>query len=215
MSELDANKSDLTHRITALASGYMSAIGCKPVETEVTVAAGWIADVASFFYPTMTELKHAKLLNKFLCTENFKHAHDRADYFGRQYGMMLTVLAEVKISKADFSADLERKFKTGAAHLNYLAYPNSLNEFVESKIDYQFLGRWGRLVCSDNGERILKIHAPRSVWPLHSGEIVDFVCQVAIRRDHRTSKVWLRDMLRSYRADRGKKICSNCRGKLS
>ncbi len=209
---LDANKTDLTHKLTALASGYLSAIGCKPVETEVVVAPCWIADVASFFYPTMTEARNAKLLNKFLCPEELDGANAKHNYLMRQYGAPLTVLVEVKTSKEDFRKDIERKFKAGGAHLNYLAYPKSLSETVENELQYPFNYHWGQLICSDDGERITKIKAPQYVWPKHHGEITEFVCQVAIRRDHRTSKRWLRDILKSYRADRKERIavCKDC-----
>ena len=61
MSQLDLNKTPLTHRITALAAAFLDAHGFKPVETEVPVASGWVADVASFVYPTMTEAKKLRL----------------------------------------------------------------------------------------------------------------------------------------------------------
>ena len=60
---LDRNKTDLTHRLTALAEGHLTVLGCKPIETEVPVG-GFIVDVAGFTYPTMTEMKKGKLLKR-------------------------------------------------------------------------------------------------------------------------------------------------------
>lgn len=196
MGEIDQNKTGLTHRITALAAAYLDGIGCKPVETEVPVAPGWIADVASFAYPTPTEVKRAKLLHRVADTE-IQTAHQ---YLFR-HGTPLTVLVEVKVTKQDFEKDVERKFQQTPANLCYIAHPNSLDIWLDPRVN-----KWGRIVCSDDGSRILRVRGP---WaqPQAPGDMVDFIASVAIRRDHRTSKAFLRDMLKSYRArlDREKK----------
>src|SRR5690242_1203826 len=59
---MDRNKTELTHRVTAAASLYLSECGFKPVETEVPIEQGWIADIAGACQPTPTELTKMKLV---------------------------------------------------------------------------------------------------------------------------------------------------------
>lgn len=197
---LDRNKTNLTHKITALAAAYLEILGCKPIETEVSLSDGTIVDVASFTYPTMTELKQGKLLKRIIGDEVLAD-HQRDQLFNYRYGGILTVAVEVKTSLADFKKDLGRKYdpKKGThipAHLCYLAMPKSLIEKIEG---IEFWRSWGLLTCSNNGEQILKVSAPWYVNPLHPYEIIDLIAQVAIRRDHRTRYRAMRDFLKSYR----------------
>lgn len=196
---LDKNKTELTHKITALASFYLDSIGCKPIETEVPLSNGQRIDIGSFTYPTMSELKKSKLLKKIIseeCLADYK----KAELFKYRYGGILTIGVEVKITLSDFKRDLDKKydFKLWGlclpTHLSYLAFPKSLESKIE-KLNYM----WGRIICSDNGERILKI-IPPMINALHSYEIIDFIASVGIRRDHRTRYRAERDWWKSYRA---------------
>lgn len=212
---LDANKSPLTHKVVSLASAYLALIGCKPIETEVSVAPRWVADLASFTYPTRTELRYGKLL-KNVFEDNALPSSDEDRYaklMGR-VGLPLTALVEVKVTKSDFVKDIERKFCSGAAHLNYVAYPKLLEETVTSVSDQYFYWHWGRIVTSDTGDKVLKVYPPRDLRAMHPGDVVDFIANVAIRRDHRTSKVFFRDMLKSFRAKRAIRYCVRCKGEL-
>ncbi len=200
---LDRNKTNLTHKITALASAYLDVLGCKPIETEVPLSDGKITDIASFTYPTMTELKQGKLLKRIIGDEVFGN-DNRADLFRYRYGEILTVAVEVKISLSDFKKDLGRKYDLKKhifipAHLYYLAMPRMVIEKIEGIANHRY---WGLITCSDNGEKILKIEPPWFVNPLHSYQIIDLIAQVAIRRDHRTRYRVMRDFLKSYRAGR-------------
>lgn len=202
---LDRNKTDLTHKLTALASGYLAYIGCKPIETEVPVAPGWIADVAGFTYPTQTELKNAKLLKR-LVVENpqLKGVPDYQldNIFKMRNYFPLTALCEVKISIADFKKDLERKFQKGAANLNYLVIPQSIKEAVlDIEPHFLFLHlKWGMIVCSDSGEKITKVESP-AVVPMTAADTIDFIASVAIKRDHRSRYSYMRAMMKSYRVE--------------
>lgn len=197
---LDRNKTLLTHKITALASGYLSSIGCKPVETEVPFG-GFIIDIASFAYPTMTELKNSKILRAIYPEIKGDHNAQHNRFF-QQYGEPLTFAVEVKVSKADFKKDIGRKYSDGCssetrsigAHICYLAIPQSLEE--EAKKIY----RWGTIVCSEDGHHIVKATPPAWISAMHPKDIIDFIAQVAIRRDHRTRYRAMRDFLKHYRA---------------
>ena len=198
---LDRNKTALTHKITALACAYLSSVGCKPVETEIPFG-GFILDVGSFAYPTMTELKNSKLL-KTLYPELSGNHNAQYNRFFQDYGPLLTFAAEVKTSLSDFKKDLGRKYSqdfsysTVGAHLCYLAVPKLLQEEANKVL------RWGKIICSDDGEHILKATPPSWILAMHPKDIIDFIAQVAIRRDHRTKHRAMRDFLKTYRAKGG------------
>ena len=186
---LDKNKTPLTHKITAVAVDHLDLMGFKPVETEVPVADGWVADVASFIYPTPTEAKKLKLI------EGRSQEYHELQF---RHGPMLTALVEVKISRSDFTKDEVRKFSNPypPAHLCYLAYPTGLLD--EEEIPAGWIG----LVMSKNGERLIKVCRSWSikVYPQHPGDVADFIAQIAIRRDHRTRYKALRELRRAHNA---------------
>jgi hypothetical protein len=95
---LDRNKTDLTRFVTACSIGYLADKGFKPIETEVAVAQGWITDVASFCYPTQTEIKKIKLKSPRISIDS--------DFYEIcfMYGHLLTALIEIKTTRADFIA---------------------------------------------------------------------------------------------------------------
>lgn len=114
--------------------------------------------------------------------------------------MPLTFAVEVKTSLSDFKKDLGRKyaqdykFLNVGAHVCYLAVPCSLREEAEKVCS------WGTIICSEEGERILKVTPPRWITAMHPKDIIDFIANVAIRRDHRTRYRKMRDFLKAYRA---------------
>lgn len=200
MSANDGNKTPLTTRITATVAAYLDGAGFKPVETEVPVADGWTADLASFIYPSRTEAHRLRLIKK---------RHVRGNYFtvdetsfqelAYRTGPLLTALVEVKISRSDFTKDLDRKFRCPhpPAHLCYLAYPTGL--LTPDEIP----GSWIGLQMAKNGKRLIKRHQLRGLGilhPQHAGQITDLVAAVAIRRAHRTRYRALRDFIRAHRA---------------
>lgn len=195
---LDRNKTILTHKITALASAYLDALGCKPIETEVSMGNGTIADIASFTYPTMSELKRGKLL-KHLIDKNVFEDYRQDNLFRYRYGGILTVCVEVKTSLSDLKKDLGRKYDYKKhlilpTHLCYLAVPAFLEEEVNK------IYGWGRIICHNNGERIKKVYPQWFPNALHPYQIIDVIAQIAIRREHRTRYRAMRDWLKTYRA---------------
>lgn len=198
---LDRNKTDLTHRITAVAAAYLCGIGCKPVETEVSVARGWVADVASFTYPTMTECKNARLM-KFLeagLDDDKSGRHwNRYSYLINRFGSIYTCLVEVKISRGDFRKDIIAKFGGQfPAHLCYLAYPSGVIK------DDEIPKGWVGLKCSADGGQLNRVMGYPTPHAMHLGDVTDFVASVAIRRDHRTAYAARREFFKCLRAGRG------------
>jgi hypothetical protein len=195
---LDKNKTTLTHKITALATAYLDAIGCKPIETEVPIKNYGVIDIGSFVYPTMTELRKTKIF-KVIFAESNLYDYDMDTIYKERYGFLTTVGVEVKVSVADFQKDYGKKYSEAwyeyqpPIHWGYLAVPKLLVEKVDK------IHCWGKIICSDDGEKVLKVHPP-SVTPMHPGDIADFVASVAIRREHRTRYRVMRDWLKAHRA---------------
>lgn len=202
-NKIDDNKTALTHRVTATAAAYLDSIGCKPIESEVGVSRGWVADLATFVYPTFTEWKKAKLNKRFAEDEYIKTGwydsnkanKDYSTYFTK-YGYLLTVLVEVKTALPDFRQDMSRKFLADPlpAHLCYVAAP----VILKNQID-KIPNGWGYIITTKDGRRVHRVRAPR-VNPQNPGDISDYIAAIAIRRDHRSRYTAMRSMMKSWRA---------------
>ncbi len=192
---LDRNKTALTHRVTAVAAACLDGMGCKPVETEVVVRAGWVADIASYWYPTWTEAKklhlHKRIRTMLEITER-----DEEALMVRTYGLgPFTVLAEVKVTRSDFTRDT-RKWLSFPAHICFLAFPSGIVKKEEIPVG------WYAIETSKDGTTVRRIHRPYGrLHPQHPGEVLDIVAAVGIRRDHRTRGRARADWWKSYMAE--------------
>lgn len=209
MIHVDANKSPKTHAATAAAALWLDGLGCKPVESEVPLdggASGWIADLASFWCPTFTEAKQSRLLKE-VCPSDGKD-RENFNWLSRSAGGRLTIVVEVKISRADFLSDLGRKYGTRQkpatmrppAHLCVLACPTG----VIGKDEY--LENWATLRLSEDCGRVLKFEGGWYVNAQLPIQIEDLLAGVAIRRDHHTRYASLRRAMRAYRAGTAKSM---------
>lgn len=183
---LDNNKSALTHKITAVCAAYLDKRGFKPIETEVSLGRmqrGWIADLASFVYPSYTETRLIGLNSQELISP-------------------VTAIVEVKITRGDFKKDIRRKFNAEVlpAHICYLAYPKGMLH------DEEIPARWIGLEVKADGSKMLRRKQKRIV-PIEqtSKQIIDLIGAVAIRRAHRTRYRELKDAMRMYRAEEREK----------
>ena len=177
---IDKNKTATTHHITAAAAAYLHMRGCKPIETEVGVIKYGIADIASFIYPTSTEVGKLKI---------------RRLWQDALYGELLTVVVEVKASRSDFQRDTKRKFNIFPSHLCYLAYPKGLlspDEIPEG---------WFGLEAAKDEQSIWRTHWQKgAIHNPDAGTVLWTVAAIAIRRDHRTRYSAMRDYIRAVRA---------------
>lgn len=194
---LDRNKTGLTHRVTAIAAAYLDALGCKPVETEVTARQGWVADVAGYWYPTMTEAKKLHLHRR---AQEILGDVPATGVIPRVYGHgPFTVLAEVKVSRSDFQKDKHKWNGVYPAHVCLLAFPAGVIAADEIPKG------WYGLETSKHGQKLKKVHRNGCLHPQHLGLTVDFVAEVGIRRDHRTRYRALKDWAKAYRAEEAEK----------
>lgn len=189
---LDRNKTDLTHRLTALAMMYLENRGFRPVETEVILNGFGIVDVAGFVYPTCTEAKKLRLITQ----TKFGLEDEKYNEVMFRYGPMLTAVIEVKVTRSDFLKDIKRKFKNNwPAHLCYIAYPKGL--IIERELPCGWLG----LESDSQGSSLRRRYWNHpTVHPQHPGIVAEFIGALAVRTDKRTRFARWRYMLKMYRA---------------
>ncbi len=220
---LDNNKTALTHRVTAVAIAYLSGLGCKPIETEVPIRPGWIADVASYWEPTWTEVKkfrlHRKLVEMLgidladydIMRSRVEQIKEAAKLIGMDFDESallsriagdgpFTVLCEVKVTKADFAKSPGKWLAvmgTTPAHLCFIAYPHG----IVDKLPWGWYG----IETSADGRRKRKVHRSGRLLAQHVGATLDFVAAVGVRRHHRTTYAATRDWAKMYRAEESEK----------
>lgn len=182
----DRNKTEMTKQVTSAAINYLDERGCKPVETEVPVDRGWVADVASVVDPTVTELIALGLIER---SPGGWGDPRRAEWAqdAQQAQRLLTALVEVKISRSDFCGD--RKWMLPIpVNLAYIAIPNDL-KLAPAEIP----AGWGLLVLHGD---CVRLQQKPQVQNVSTERQLSVVLQVAIRRDHNTRYQRLRELQR-------------------
>lgn len=199
----DRNKTDLTKHVTRCAVEWLDNHGFKPVETEVLVANGWVADVASVICPTQTELVALKLLGKRPPWGSTMMPAWEAGLLARR--RVMTALCEVKTSRSDFVDD--RKWQTEPpTDLAYVAVPSALKNLA-----WQLPDTWGVLVVSDECLRLSRTPQDRQAT---TEQQRDVILQIAIRRDHDTRHERIRAIMRKHRAKQSEQKSSTKIGNL-
>ena len=188
---LDRNKTDLTHKITALAMIYLENRGFKPIETEVSIPGFGIADIGSFVYPTPTEAAKLRLAN----LKRFGLEQQNYDEIMFRYGPLLTAVIEVKVSRSDYKKDIGRKFNSSwPANLCYLAFPKGLIKSEELPLG------WLGLEMDSQGYRVNRRYWNHPmVHPQHPGDTTEFIAALALRADYRTRFARQRTMMKMFR----------------
>jgi hypothetical protein len=106
----------------------------------------------------------------------------------------LTVLSEVKVTRADFLQDRKRYIEP-AANVCILTYTPKVLKSEKELPPY-----WFGLRLSEDGTKLTKVVRNGWVFSQHPGRTLDFIAQVAIRRDHRSRYRATRDWIKAYRA---------------
>ncbi len=204
----DRNKSELTHNITRNVALWMDGKGFKPVETEVPVDSGWIADVAGVACPTQTELIELKLRKR-----PPKWRPERQVTYENEYKIWnearltipnpMTAIVEVKTSRGDYMGD--RKWTAAwPANLCYVAMP-------EGMIDpMHWPTGWGVILFSQDGGVVRKAFPPTQIQPVAHEQQLGVVLSIGVIRDHKTRYARLRELQREIRIKEGEST-SICR----
>lgn len=211
---IENNKSPLTHAITSGVQTYLKDKGFKPIETEVPIEEGWVADVASVIVPTPTELQIMKLIpkrpsytvvtqqpqdpewwksdayKKLLNEQDKKFADWKAKI--NAIPCPLTAVVEVKTTRSDWMTDTKWN-RISPVNLRYLAIPAGLLKRTEFPVDWFVLefnaeGRCLRVAQQGN---ITDVSAEKRMWVIH---------EIALKRHHRTEHVWQRSVMKRFAA---------------
>lgn len=176
----DRNKSETTRAITDLVRRYVQELGFKPVESEVHLCRAWNADVAGVGILTQTEAIRMKLIprKKPYNSPGYDEAYARSADAYRALPDFLSILVEVKASRADFKGD-KKWTREPPANLCYLAVPRNLVAPAE------YPAGWGILEYSGEGRRaLLRLVRPGDVFPVAIEQQLQNLYAVAIRREH-------------------------------
>jgi hypothetical protein len=183
----DRNKSPITHEVTVAVASWLDVLGFKPVETEVPIAAGWVADLAAVICPTQTELIALKLIqrppswNEIHSLKSKRRTWDADTYRAWQSTLValrrtMTCLVEVKTSRADYCGD--RKWTLPLpTDLAFVAFPRGLVKPEEWPTG------WGILEFHDGAIKRLRAPTPQVTA---DSQQRDIILSIAIRRDHHT-----------------------------
>jgi len=188
----DQNKTELTKQITAATGFWLDERGVKPVETEVTVAQGWIADIAGVVCPTQTELQDLKLIRR---KPSWKKSAEEAvwEVEAGILNRMMTVVVEVKTSRSDFRGDNKWQ-RDPLADLCWLAVPAGLVGETERPTG------WGILEYSEKRDCMISRVVP-PVRTTTAEQQRDLIHAVACRRDNHTRYEHINRLRKEYREE--------------
>lgn len=189
----DRNKTELTRQVTSAALTYLDERGCKPLETEVPIQSGWVADVAGVIDPTETELIKLKLVR---CKPPWKSSPEIRQAWEVTKDaawQLMTVLVEVKTSRSDFVGDKKWKLPI-PTNLAYIAAPATLKIADEEIPD-----GWGVLTYHE-GQDCVRCRRVPKINQATVEQQRDVILSVAVRRDHDTRYERLRELQREIRA---------------
>lgn len=192
----DANKSTETRRITELAALWLTERGFRPVESEVSIARKWVADLASAATLTRSEAVKAKLLRRPPSWQRDIPALEwnvLYNEWSKEFEALpsiITAAIEVKVSWSDFARD-DKWTRPAATHLLYLAVPLGLVRRVSIPDEIGILG------CG----KTLRTVRPAKIQTITDAQALSVVYQIAIRRDNFTSYARFREFNRQARDD--------------
>lgn len=198
----DLNKSQLTQEVTAAVVAWLSQKGFKPVQTEVQIVKGWIADVAAAIVPTNTELQDLKLIRRLPKYNSKDHSvrtawYKEADTLSeRPY----TALVEVKTSRADFTRDHKWKSPQPTS-LAYLATQKGLTK------EDEWPDGWGILEFAAGALRCLRPARLVEVSPeMQAGTILSLAMRLHNTVNYAASTAWRLENKEREKAQRASEI---------
>ena len=187
----DQNKTEITKQITAAACFWLDERGVKPVETEVTVMDGWIADIAGVLCPTETELQTLKLIRRKPSWKKSEEDRQAWQVEASVLNRMMTVVVEVKTSRGDFRGDKKWEWEP-PADLCWLAVPAGLIAETEKPKG------WGILEYSDKRDCMISRCVPE-IRTTTAERQRNLIHAVACRRDNHTRYEHINRLRKEYR----------------
>lgn len=199
----DRNKTELTRKATAAAYRFFDGAGFKPIETEVPICQGWIADLAGVIDPTETELLKLRMVPskpryRWSASNEWKEKYQSAfaewkEQFDPMF-RLLTAVIEVKTTRGDFRGD-HKWSRCCPADLAYLVVPKDLISQDE------YPPGWGIIEYNESSDSTKTVKRPTPRLATVE-EQRDIVLSIAVRRDHQTRHERIREMNRRIRDER-------------
>jgi hypothetical protein len=187
---IDLNKTALTHDVTTAALAWMYEKGFKPLQTEVRVKDGWVADIAGVIKPTQTEILDLKLIERApkWTVETQELVYEWAERVRTMKQVPYTGLVEVKTSRSDFTRDQKWEMPQ-PVNLAYLAVPKGLI------LEDEWPAGWGILEFSEGS---IRVRRPASIATTPPELQRDVIFEISIRLENTTdpSTVSKREELR-------------------
>jgi len=215
----DLNKTEITLRITQAAATWLKGLGAKPVEAEVQIAVGWVADLAAVWRPTPTEAIKAKLIPRkprfrYRGTEkelsNWRRESRIWAGIVNELPNPILIAHEVKVTQADFRKDHKANGKpqpkfgtiTGEycpAHMRCLSVLRGKIKPADYPDDWWVLehGPSGKLLKVAQRGKLLKVGERQQI------EVLANIGEKIWNREE--NKFW-RDINRSHRDGQNKRI---------
>ena len=186
----DQNKTELTKNITAATCFWLDKHGCKPVETEVYVTRGWVADIASAIFPSNTELQELKLIRR---APRWSKLTERETWEVEAAAItrMMTVIVEVKTSRSDFLGD-KKWTSPSMADLSWIAVPSGL--IGESERPQG----WGILEYNEGRDCMVMSCVPQ-IRITTAEQQRNLIYSIACRRDNHTRYEHINQIRKEYR----------------
>jgi len=193
----DANKSELTLRITEAAAVWLDNIGAKPVETEVPIDRGWVADLAGAWCPTRTEAQMQGLIPRSVrfSGENWDRHEQRREEREKAFDALpapITIAHEVKVSRGDFRGD-KKWDRPWPANMCVLSIPDGMLKPEE------YPAGWWILLHSTKAGTLRKVERRGEIRAVADSDRMWFIHQVGLRCDHRVRNQRWRDLQKSHR----------------
>lgn len=188
----DHNKTEITKELTAAVCRWLDERGAKPVETEVAVDTGWVADIATVLNPTETELQDLKLVRRKPGWAK-REQREAWEVEAKPFNRLMSVLIEVKTSRSDFLSD-PKWLRAWPTDLCWLAVPVDLIGKSE------WPSQWGILEYSTASTRLFHRRCPMLNLTT-TDQRLSVVYEIACRRDSHTRYEHLRRIQREQRQD--------------
>ncbi len=211
----DRNKTELTLRVTEAASNWLTSIGAKPIETEVPIQRGWVADLAGVWCPTRTEARNLKIVSRpkrFGYTpglepeeeerrkkiEDDSYRESENEYDALPDGII--IVHEVKTSRSDFMHD-KKWLAPSPANMRVL----SITPGIASQEEFPD-GWW--IICHGEDGKIKKIIQRGFITEISDRDKFLITLSIAERRHNRTLYSYQRELQQSQLNEKNTRI--NC-----
>lgn len=198
----DANKSTLTKHITAAAASWLDGIGAKPVETEVFITRGWVADLAALWCPTRTEAIKTKILPRKPTWGGDPDWHEKLNAWEERYrGLprIITIVHEVKVSLNDFKRDA-KWVREPVSDMKVLSIPKGLVQ------EEDWPEGWWILEHSRKSGKVLRIRRVTQFFPIDDSARLGIAHAIAVRRDNVTRYERYRSLMKGRREQDNERI---------